>query len=83
MLKITLNSGLVGVQETQRKVVRALGLGKFGSCAFHADSPTIRGMLKKVEHLITVSEEKSKSDAAPKSAEKKPAAKSKKAVAKA
>ncbi|MBY0356922.1 MAG: 50S ribosomal protein L30 [Candidatus Obscuribacterales bacterium] len=84
MLKITLNSGLVGVQETQRKVVRALGLGKFGSCAFHADSPTIRGMLKKVEHLITVSEEKSKSDAAaPKAAEKKSAAKSKKAVAKA
>lgn len=54
MLKITLNAGLVGCTERQRKVVRALGLGKFGSCAFHADSPTIRGMINKVGHLLCV-----------------------------
>ncbi len=69
MLKITLNSGLVGTKETQRRVVRALGLGKFGSCAFHADSPTIRGMLKKVAHLITVCEDKANTEA-PKTAAK-------------
>jgi large subunit ribosomal protein L30 len=56
MLKITLNAGLVGTTETQRKVVRALGLGKFGSSAFHADSPTIRGMIAKVNHLLCVQE---------------------------
>ena len=54
MLKITLNAGLVGCTERQRRVVRALGLGKFGSCAFHADSPTIRGMVTKVSHLLRV-----------------------------
>jgi large subunit ribosomal protein L30 len=54
MLKITLTSGLVGKQKTQRRVVTALGLRKYGSTVVHADSPTIRGMLKKVHHLVTV-----------------------------
>lgn len=54
MLKITLRKGLVGCTERQRKVVRALGLGKFGSCVFHADSATIRGMINKVQHLVSV-----------------------------
>ena len=56
MLKITLKAGLVGTTEKQRRVVRALGLGKYGSCAFHADSPTIRGMITKVNHLLCVKE---------------------------
>jgi len=54
MLKITLTSGLVGKTDTQRKVVAGLGLGKFGTSVVHADSPTIRGMLKKVNHLVTI-----------------------------
>jgi large subunit ribosomal protein L30 len=54
MLKITLTSGLVGKKETQRKVVSALGLGKYGSSVVHADSPTIQGMIRKVHHLVTV-----------------------------
>lgn len=54
MLKITLTRGLVAKTETQRKVVRALGLRKFGSTVEHADTPTIRGMVRKVSHLLTV-----------------------------
>jgi len=54
MLKITLTSGLVGKKTTQRKVVEGLGLGKYGSTVTHADSPTIRGMVNKVSHLVTV-----------------------------
>lgn len=54
MLKITLTSGLVAKTEAQRKVVRALGLRKYGSSVTHADSPTIRGMIRKVSHLVTV-----------------------------
>lgn len=54
MLKVTLTSGLVGKKQTHRKVVEALGLGKFGSSAVHADTPVIRGMIRKVEHLIEV-----------------------------
>lgn len=63
MLKITLSAGLVGTRQTQRRVIRALGLGKYGSQVFHADSPTIRGMVRKVAHLVTVTEDNStKSD---------------------
>lgn len=54
MLKITLTSGLVGKKEIHKRVVRALGLGKYGSSVVHADSATIRGMIAKVSHLVTV-----------------------------
>ncbi len=54
MIKVTLTSGLVGKKKTQRRVVEALGLGKYGSSAVHADSATIRGMVNKVHHLVTV-----------------------------
>jgi large subunit ribosomal protein L30 len=54
MLKITLHAGLVHKMESQRKVVRALGLRKQGSAVVHADTPTIRGMVRKVEHMVTV-----------------------------
>jgi len=58
MLKITLTRGLIGKTETQRKVIAALGLGKYGSSVVRADSPTIRGMVNKVSHLVTVVEDK-------------------------
>lgn len=54
MLKITLTSGLVGKKEIHRRVVRALGLGKYGSSVVRSDSPSIRGMINKVSHLVTV-----------------------------
>ena len=54
MLKITLSKGLVGKLTTHRKVVTALGLKKFGSSVVHSDSPTIRGMVQKIRHLVTV-----------------------------
>jgi len=57
MLKITLTKGLVGKKQTQRKIVAALGLGKYGSSVVRPDSPTIRGMIGKVSHLVTVKEE--------------------------
>jgi len=77
MLKITLTRGMVGKKETQKKVVQALGLGKYGSSVVHADSPTIRGMVTKVSHLVKVEtveggEHQAK---AKKPAAKKPAAK--------
>lgn len=53
-IKITLTRGLVHKMEIHRKVVRSLGLGKFGSSVVHLDSPTIRGMCRTVHHLVTV-----------------------------
>ncbi len=75
MLRITLTKGLVGKRDDQKKVVRALGLGKFNSSVVHADSPTIRGMCNKVHHLVTVVEEKDaeKKDGAAKSTKAKSA----------
>ncbi|MCC6976955.1 MAG: 50S ribosomal protein L30 [Candidatus Melainabacteria bacterium] len=75
MLKITLTRGLVGKKETQKKVVQALGLGKYGSSVVHADSPTIRGMVTKISHLVSV-ETVEGGEHKPKAAKaKKPAAK--------
>jgi large subunit ribosomal protein L30 len=53
-LKITLTSGLIGKRETQKKVIKALGLGKFGTSVERPDTPIIRGMINKVSHLVTV-----------------------------
>ena len=57
MLRVTLTKGLVGKKDTHIKVIRALGLRKFGSSVVHHDSPTIRGMVNKVHYLVTVTEE--------------------------
>ena len=76
MLKITLTRGMVGKKETQKKVVQALGLGKYGSSVVHADSPTIRGMVTKISHLVSVETVEGGGTAKPKAAKaKKPAAK--------
>ena len=34
--------------------LRALGLGKIGRTAEHAESPQLAGMLRKVSHLVRV-----------------------------
>ncbi len=54
MIKITLVKGLVGKKATQIAVIRALGLRKYGSSVVHAKSPTILGMVNKVQHLVSV-----------------------------
>jgi len=77
MLEIKLTSGLVAKKETQRKVVRALGLKKYGSTVQHADTPIIRGMINKVHHLVTVTEV---ADAAKKAEPKKAKAKTAESV---
>ena len=53
-IKITLKKSLIGRQESQRKIVVALGLKKTNSSVVHEDNPAIRGMVRKVIHLISV-----------------------------
>ena len=53
-IKIELVKSLIGVPEKLRKIVRALGLGKRNSTVVQLDSPTIRGSVFKVKHLIKV-----------------------------
>lgn len=55
-LKITLSRSLIGRPQDQRATVKALGLKKMHSTAIQEDNPVIRGMIHKVEHLVTVEE---------------------------
>ncbi len=40
----------------QRGTLRALGIRRIGHSVVHEDKPEIRGMIKAVEHLVTVEE---------------------------
>lgn len=53
-LKITLTRSVIGSNDRQRDTVKALGLGKTNSSAVQEDNAVIRGMIRKVEHLVQV-----------------------------
>jgi large subunit ribosomal protein L30 len=55
-LKITLTRSLIGRPDNQRVTVKALGLRKLNSSVEQEDTAVIRGMVHKVEHLVTVEE---------------------------
>lgn len=56
MLEVTLRHGLIGCNPKQRKTVKALGFKKVNSTKTFPDSPSIRGMLRVVQHLVEVNE---------------------------
>ena len=55
-LKITLVRGLAGTTEDQRATVRSLGLRKIRQSVVREDRPEVRGMVRKVLHLVNVEE---------------------------
>ena len=55
-LEITLTRSLIGTKPGQRKTVEALGLRKMHQTVEHQDNVAIRGMVKKVAHLVTTKE---------------------------
>ncbi|MDN5293873.1 MAG: large subunit ribosomal protein [Eubacteriales bacterium] len=55
-LKVTLVRSLIGKPQDQRDTVRALGLRKLNSTVIKEDNPQIRGMIRKVAHLLKVEE---------------------------
>lgn len=55
-LKITLKRSYIGKSEAQKRVMQSLGLKKINQQVFHKDTPSIRGMINKIPHLIEVSE---------------------------
>ena len=57
-LKITLVRSLIGRPDTQRRTIRSLGLRKLNSFSILPDSPTIRGQIFKVKHLVKVDDSK-------------------------
>ena len=56
-ISITLQKSIIGTLPRQRKTLQALGLNKVHQTVVKGDSSTIRGMLKTVAHLVTVTEQ--------------------------
>ena len=55
-LKVTLVKSYIGRPEAQRKVLRGMGLGKVNRTVVLNDTPEIRGMIRKVIHLVAAVE---------------------------
>lgn len=55
-LKITLVKSPIGRPDKHRRVLRGLGLRKVNRSVELKDTPSIRGMINKVPHLVEVEE---------------------------
>jgi large subunit ribosomal protein L30 len=56
MLRIELTGSLIGNNPRNRRTVQALGLRKMHQVVEHKDSASVRGMIHKVKHMVTVVE---------------------------
>ena len=57
-LKIIQTRSVIDRPEKQKRIIKALGLGRPNWEKIHNDTPQIRGMIKKVPHLVKVEEVK-------------------------
>ena len=57
-IKIKLVRSTIGALPKQRATVRSLGLRKIGSSAEQEKSPAIMGMVRAVNHLVSVEDVK-------------------------
>ncbi|BAR06276.1 50S ribosomal protein L30 [Scardovia inopinata] len=55
-IKITLKRGLAGADQRQKDCVRTLGLHKIGQSTVREDTPIVRGVVRRIAHLVTVEE---------------------------
>ena len=55
-LRITQIRSATGRDHTQKGTVRALGLKRLHHTVVHEDNPVIRGMIRKIQHLLEVVE---------------------------
>jgi large subunit ribosomal protein L30 len=53
-LKITWTRSGIGRPQSQRRTIRSLGLRRLHHSVIHGDTPSIRGMVNKVQHLVAV-----------------------------
>ncbi len=57
MLRITLVRSAIGYSEKHKATVRALGFHRLHETVVQEDNSTIRGMLRKVNHLVLIEEQ--------------------------
>ncbi len=55
-IKITQIRSIIDRPKDQKLTIKALGLGRPHYSKIHNDTPQIRGMIKKVTHLVKVEE---------------------------
>ncbi len=51
-IRVTLVRSLIGRPQDQETTVRSLGLRRLHQTVEHPDTPTVRGMVNKVRHLV-------------------------------
>ena len=51
-LKVTLIRSIIGLSPKQEATVKALGLRRMNRSVVHEDTPAIRGMIAKVDHVL-------------------------------
>ncbi len=55
-LRIKQIRSMIGVEHRMRENLKGLGLGRIGQIVVVANTPSFRGAVKKVLHLVTVEE---------------------------
>jgi len=55
-LRVTLVKSAIGYPKPQKATVRALGLRRLNQTVEHKDTPSIRGMLTRIIHLLHIEE---------------------------
>jgi large subunit ribosomal protein L30 len=55
-LRITQTHSVIDRLENQKRTIKALGLGRPNYSVEQPDTPQIRGMIRKVAHLVRVEE---------------------------
>jgi len=60
-INIQLTRSPIGYNQNQGAVLKSLGFTKLNSVVTHSDTPIIRGMVRKVRHLVAVEGEVSAS----------------------
>ena len=53
-IKVTLIKSIIGTKQDHRATVRGLGLRKLNSSSELVDTPSVRGMIHKVQYLVKV-----------------------------
>ncbi|MGH9862530.1 MAG: 50S ribosomal protein L30 [Candidatus Acidiferrales bacterium] len=56
-LKVKWVRSWIGCTEKQRETVRGLGLRRLRQVVERADTPAVRGLVKKIPHLVEIVEE--------------------------
>jgi len=55
-LRVKWVKSAIGYSKDQKATIRALGLHKLQQTVEHEDNPAMRGMIRKVNHLVKVEE---------------------------